>query len=371
MTRGRMRARVVTMCLRCVFAGALLGGAGCGGEHGSAARDAETAIRVQTDTVRLAQVPVVISTVGTTEPYARATLATRLLGRVQEVRVHEGQRVAAGAVLVRIEGGDLDARQRQAASVLQEAQAVLANVSTHLRRTRNLYAQRAVPKQRLDEAETEHLRAEAAVAAAKGALQEVDATLGYATVRAPFAGVVVHKFVQVGDMASPGTPLCTMEQQERMKVTVEVAEQDLPFVHLQSAVQVEVEALATTHPGSWIGNVETLVPAADPTSRTFQVQVVVDNPDGVLRSGMFARVGFEKGARPGLLVAETAVLRRGQLEGVFVVQDGRARLRWVRVGKAFGSQREVIAGLEAGDVIAVTGIERLHDGVPVEVGTDG
>ena len=368
---GRTSARVQTACLRWLVAGTISTSAGCGGEHSPEAGDTETAIRVVTDTVRLVQVPVVIGTVGTTEPYARATLATRLLGRVQEVRVHEGQRVAAGAVLVRIEGGDLDARQRQAASALQEAQAVLANASSHLRRTRNLYEQRAVPKQRLDEAETDHQRAEATVATARGALQEVDAILGDATVRAPFAGVVVHKFVQVGDMASPGTPLCTMEQQERMKVTVEVAEQDLPFVHLQSAVQVEVEALATTHPGSWIGNVETLVPAADPTSRTFQARVVVDNSDGVLRSGMFARVGFEKGERPGLLVAETAILRRGQLEGVFVVQDGRARLRWVRLGKAFGSQREVIAGLEAGDVIAVSGIEVLHDGVPVEVGTDG
>ena len=91
-----------------------------------------------------------------------------------------------------------------------------------------------------------------------------------------------------------------------------------------------------------MARVDAIVPSADPTSRTFQVKVLVDNPDGTLHSGMFARVGFQKGERPGLLVPETAVVRRGQLEGVFVVRDGRARLRWVRLGRAFGGNREVI-----------------------------
>ena len=344
---------------------------GCGGHETSEGGAAGAPLPVQLATVRLEQVPVTVTAVGTTEPYARATPGTRLLGRVLEVSVKEGQRVTAGTVLVRIEGGDLDARRQQAASGLQEAQAVLTNAETNLRRVRNLYQERAVPKQSLDTAETEHRRAEAAVAAAQGGLQEVDANLGYSTIRSPISGLVVRKFVQPGDMASPGAPLFTVEQQDPMKVTVEVGERDLPYIQAQAPVHVEIEALGGAGKNSWVGRVEAIVPSADPTSRTFQVNVLVDNPDATLHSGMFARVGFQKGERPGLLVPETAVVRRGQLEGVFVVHQGQARLRWVRLGRAFGGQREVIAGLEAGESVVASGLERLRDGAAVEVRADG
>ena len=344
---------------------------GCGGHEPAETGHTGTALRVQLTAVRLEQVPVTVTAVGTTEPYARATPGTRLLGRVLQVNVKEGQRVGEGAVLVRIEGADLDARRHQAASALQEAQAVLANAENNLRRVRNLYQERAVSKQSLDMAETEHRRAEAAVANAQGGLQEVDANLGYSTIRSPISGLVVRKFVQPGDMASPGAPLFTVEQQDPMKVTVEVGERDLPYIQMQAPVHVEVEALGGAGKSGWVGRVEAIVPSADPTSRTFQVNVLVDNPDATLRSGMFARVGFQKGERPGLLVPETAVVRRGQLEGVFVVENGQARLRWVRLGRAFGGQREVIAGLEAGESVVADGLERLRDGVAVEVGADG
>ncbi len=345
--------------------------AGCGGHEQAEEGHAEAPLRVRRDTVRLEQVPVTVTAMGTTEPYARATPGTRLLGRVLQVNVKEGDRVAEGQVLVRIEEAELDARRQQAASGLQEAQAVLANAETNLRRVRNLYEERALPKQSLDTAETEQRRAEAAVAAAQGALQEMEANLGYSTIRSPLSGLVVRKFVQSGDMASPGAPLFTVEQQDPMKVTVEVGERDLPFIQMQTPVQVEVEALGSAGQSSWMGRVEALVPSADPSSRTFQVKVLVDNAEGSLRSGMFARVGFQKGERPGLLVPEAAVVRRGQLEGVFVIQDGKARLRWVRFGKAFGGRREVIAGLEAGEQVVVGAPDQMRDGQKVEVAIDG
>lgn len=344
---------------------------GCGGHESAENEQAAAPVAVQLAPVRLEQVPVTVTAVGTTEPYARATPGTRLLGRVLQVNVQEGQRVAEGAVLVRIEGADLDARRQQAASALQEVQAVLVNAENNLRRVRNLYEERAVPKQSLDAAETEHRRAEAAVAAAQGGLQEVDANLGYSTIRSPLSGVVVRKFVQPGDMAQPGAPLFTVEQQDPMQVTVEIGERDLPYIQVQAPVHVEVEALGGAGKSGWMGRVEAIVPSVDPTSRTFQVKVLVDNPEGTLHSGMFARVGFQKGERPGLLVPEAAVVRRGQLEGVFVVRAGQARLRWVRLGRAFGGQREVIAGLEAGELVVASGVERLRDGAAVEVRADG
>ena len=113
------------------------------------------------------------------------------------------------------------------------------------------------------------------------------------------------------------------------------------------------------------------MPSADPGSRTFQVRVVIPNPDGQVRSGMFARVGFQKGERLGILVPASALVKRGQLDGVYVITGGRAHLRWVRLGKTFGARTEVISGLEPGDVVALTELDRLEDGGRVEVSGNG
>lgn len=345
--------------------------AGCSGHEPAEPRNAGNPVSVHTETVRLEQVPVTVSAVGTTEPYARATPGTRLMGQVVQVDVSEGQRVTEGTILGRIENRDLDAQRQQAQSALEEAQAVLSNAETNVQRMRNLHEERAVPKQRLDEAETQFRRAQANVTAAQGALEEVEANIGYSVIRSPLDGVVVRKFVQPGDMASPGAPLFTVEQQDPMKVVVEVGERDLPHIQVEAPVQVDVEALGSSAPHGWTGRVEALVPSADPMSRTFQVKVVLDNPEGLINSGMFARVGFQKGERPGILVPQSATVRRGQLEGVYVVQGDQARLRWVRLGKTFGTRREVISGLEPGERIIVSDIESLQDGTPVEVGADG
>ena len=168
--------KVVDTSLRIIGIVSML--AGCSGHEEAEPRHAGEPVAVRTEAVRLEQVPVTVSAVGTTEPYARATPGTRLLGRVVQVEVSEGQPVEEGTVLGRIENRDLDAQRQQAQSALEEAQAVLANAETNVRRMRNLHEERAVPKQRLDEAETQYRRAQAGVTAAQGALQEVEANLG-------------------------------------------------------------------------------------------------------------------------------------------------------------------------------------------------
>ena len=373
-----MKAMVPIIAGICLLTGA----AGCGGGHPETAKvDDGPAVSVSTETVRMAQVPVMVTAVGTTEPYARATPGTRLLGRVARVAVEEGDRVSKGTVLVRIADQDLTAKRQQAESALNEARAVLANAESSVNRIRNLYKENAVPKQQLDEAEMGYARAQAVVVTAEGVLKEVDANLAYSSVASPLDGVVVRKFVQPGDMAAPGAPLFTVEQQDSMKVTVEVSEQDLVYIQVDRPVLVEVEALrggaarladgpAEAGPAIRTGKVEALIPSADPRSRTFQVKVVVPNPGQTMRSGMFARVRFQKDTRLGVLVPTRAVISKGQLLGVYVVSGDRVRLRWVRLGKRFGERTEVISGLEPGDRVAVSGLGDLRDGRRVEVTDD-
>jgi RND family efflux transporter MFP subunit len=328
-------------------------------------RESNIVPQVQSEIVRLANVPVPVTAVGTTEPYARATPGTRLLGRVAVVSFEEGQQVKAGDVLVRIEGGDLSAKRQQAASALREVEAVRANAEAQVRRIRNLFEEHAVSKQSLDETETAYERAKANVVAAEGALMEVDANLGYTAVASPLDGIVVQKFVEPGDMAAPGAPLFTVEQQNPMKVTVQISERDLPYIQVSQPVVVRVEA--TRHSKDLHGRVEAVIPSGDPRSRTFEVRVVLENKDSTLQSGMFARVQFQKDSRPGLLIPATAVVQHGQLQGVYVLDGDHVHLRWVRLGKVFGDRVEVISGLSAGDEIITVGLSGLLDGQKVEV----
>lgn len=340
---------------------------GCGREEGSS-RQAESAISVQVARVEAAQVPLLTRAVGSTESYARATLSTRLMGLVTEVAVEEGQAVRRGQVLVRIENQDLTARQRQAEAGLEETRAVQANAEKAVERLRHLRRQNAVPQQTLDEAETGAARAVAAVASAEQAVREAEVSLEYSEVRSPLDGTVVRKLAQPGDLSTPGAPLLEVERLDPIKVTVEVNEGDLTWVTVGQEVDVEIASLRARPIRR--GRVEALNPAADPASRTFQVTVVVPNPDAAIGSGMFVRVGFPKGARPAILVPSAAVVHEGQLEGVFLIAGDRAALRWVRLGRAFGDRVEVLSGLEPGQRVAVGNLAGLRDGVRVEVKGD-
>ena len=139
--------------------GVAMGVACSGSPEQEVLRDAQDIKKVEAEMVRLANVPVPVTAVGTTEPYARATPGTRILGRVSSVVVEEGQRVKSGDVLVRIEGGDLSAKRQQAASALREAKAVRDNAEAQVKRIRNLFGEKAVSKQSLDETETAFERA--------------------------------------------------------------------------------------------------------------------------------------------------------------------------------------------------------------------
>ena len=342
--------------------------AGCGSREEAGTRIDESAVAVRVAAVEAVQVPVLIKAVGSTEPYARATLATRLMGRVAWVAVDEGDRVEQGQLLVRIENEDLTAKRRQAQAGFTEARAVLANAEKNVERMRNLQRENAVPQQRLDEAVTGLARARGAVTQAEQGLREVEVNLGYSEVESPLDGVVVQKFAQLGDMAAPGSPLLAVEQQDSIKVTVEINEGDWAHVAVGQEVDVEIEALQQGAVRR--GKVESLVPAANPGSRTFRVKVVVANSRSDIGSGMFVRVGFPKGMRPALLIPAAAVVREGQLRGVYAVADGRARLRWVRLGRTWDDRVEVLSGLEAGTQIIVGDQKDLRDGRPVEVKGD-
>jgi len=190
--------------------------------------------------------------------------------------------------------------------------------------------------------------ARAGQAQAKATLQQARTTLGYTHIVAPFDGLVTEKKVDVGTLASPGMPLFTVENLRHYRLEATVNETDLRYVRQGEQVPVPIDALGDPE---LKGKVIEIVPAADPASRSFLVKVELPS-DPALRSGLFGRAQFTRGERTALLIPLRAIVDRGQLQGIYVLDQNRiAGLRYITLGKLSAQQVEVLAGLQAGEML--------------------
>ncbi len=351
--------------------------AACGGETPEPAAGSRRAepVTVQVATAAVESVPFLTRASGSVEPIRRVMPGTKILGRVESVLAREGDRVGRGQLLARLESRDLQAAVAQAEAALEMAEAQHENARVQHERMRDLHGRGSVTDKALEDATTGFQVAGAAVAQAEANLAAARVHLGYAEVRSPLAGWVVAKRVEAGDMTAPGAPMFTVEDVSEVKIEVSVPETEVVGLAEGGAARVEIldRRMAAT--------IDRIVPAGDPASRTFSVQLLLDNagggvpPEGakwILKSGMFARVSFEHGERQVLQVPASAVVRRGQLEGLFVVSGGAARLRWIKTGRRAGDPEgaekiEVLSGLDAGESYVVEPPSALVDGVSVKV----
>jgi len=295
----------------------------------SPARDVRTADVVRSGGMGEAAVP------GTVQARHRAVLSTRMLASVVDLPFREGERVAAGAVVVRLD----DAAVR-AAVAAAEASAKAAEAD--LERTKALVDQGIVAARELE-------RAIAFASAARAQLTAARDTLAYSALRAPFASRVAARLVNLGDVVSPGMPLVELEGEDglELRATVEskVAVVLLPGVTVRAIVDGQAQPLAAT--------VTAVAPSGDPTTHRFELRADLPDAPG-LRAGLFARLLVSSaGVEPRLTVPASALLERGGLTGLFVVDDGKARLRWVAAGARDGGRVEIEAGVEAGERVAL------------------
>ncbi|HSB61685.1 MAG TPA: efflux RND transporter periplasmic adaptor subunit [Vicinamibacteria bacterium] len=339
--------RIGTVAAAALLAGGL---AACGAPAGrpraagpspAPARTVATAAAVRTGDRAEVTVPAAV------QARQRAALAARIAASVVEMPFREGQAVGAGAVVTRLD----DAAPR---SALAAAEAGLKSAEADLARAESLLAKDAATPRELEEAT-------ARAAAARAALMVARDGLSYAVVRAPFAGRVAARPANVGDVVSPGTTLIEIEGEGgfEAKATLEST--------LAGLVRpgVAVRALVDGQPRPLEAVVRAVSPAGDPATHRFDLRADLPAAEG-LRSGLFARLVLPGPAvERRVTVPASALFERGGLTGVFVVGDGRARLRWVAAGAAFGGVVEVRAGLEAGERVALDPAG-LEDGAPVE-----
>lgn len=305
------------------------------------------ALSVVTARVAAESLPVIIETPATVRPAERASIAARVPGTVATFPLGLGQSVNAGDVLLTLNASEAEARVRQ-------AQAQLAEAERNAARQRTLVASGVNPSDALRDAEDRLRYAQAAVA-------EAEALLDYATVRAPFAGVITDKHVLPGDLATPGVPLLVLESTQRLRAEGTIPEQAVAGLSLGRPLGVRLEGVETIA----LGSIEELSTAADAVSRSVLVKVAL--PPGVARSGQFARLQVVAGQAEALLVPSGAITRFGQMERVFVVEQGRAGLRLVKTGREEAGRIEIIAGLRAGEAVVVAPPAALRDGQPVAV----
>lgn len=325
----------------------------------------ETVSGVAVIAAQSATVPDSFEAVGTVRAAQTAQVASQSMGNIVEVRAQEGDRVQGGQILAVIDDAQPRAAVEQSAAAVTAAQkelssadAELALAESTLKRYQQLFDKKSISPQEFDEikarsqaAEARRDMARAAEAQAGAALTQSRTSLGYAQIRAPFAGVVTEKKTDAGAFASPGMPLFIVEDTRRYRLEASVDESDVGLVRVGEAVPVLLDSLQ----GAELqGKVAQIVPAADPASRSFLVKIELPS-DARLRSGLFGRARFPRGKRSALLIPRTAIVERGQLRGVYVIGANQiVQLQYVTLGNASGDNMEVLSGLQDGEKLVAT-----------------
>jgi RND family efflux transporter MFP subunit len=348
------------------------------------------AVPVTTVTAAAENWPEEYEAVGTVRARAAAVMSSKVMGYVREVRASVGDHVSEGQLLVALDATDLEASYRradagrdEARGALPEAESGVAAAKANLelarvtfQRMNDLFASKSISNQEYDEASARLKAAEAGYAMAESKRAQLTARIaqadqerrgaeiqrGYAQLAAPFAGIVTAKSVEPGNLATPGAPLLTIERDGAYRLEVPVEESRLPVIRGGSKVRVSIDALGRVLEAK-IGEV---VPAVDPSSRAYVVKI---NLPAIpqLRSGIFGRAGFDLGARSVLAVPILALTERGQLQTVYVAENGIARLRIVTTGRRSKDRAEVLSGLSAGEQVVSPVPVALADGAKVEI----
>lgn len=280
---------------------------------------------------------------GTVRASRRAELSTRLAGRIESVRVRAGDAVRSGQLLLTLERAAQSAAEGQAESALELATA-------NLRRLERLHRDSAAPLVQLEAARN-------AFAQAQGQVQAVRADLAYTDIRAPFDGRIASRLADPGDLAGPGQPLLIVEDASRREIVATLPDE------LRERVRPGQELAVELGDGRRriTARVLAVVTGADPRSPTVELRLA--GPPG-LTSGLAAVAEIPTAGRAALVVPSSAVVERGQLQGVFLfAPDSTLRLRWIRAGRVRGDSVEVVSGLVEGDLVALRA-EGARDGLP-------
>jgi RND family efflux transporter MFP subunit len=284
---------------------------------------------------------------GTVKSRLSAVIASKLNGTIQLLDVVPGQFVKKGDVLIKLDAQEVQAR-------LDQARAVLVQAQSDIERITKLKNQNIITQQEYDAVKSREAVAEATV-------KEAETLMSYATLTAPFDGVITRKHVDRGDLATAGRPLLELENPQSLRLEADVPETVMGSIRMGESYAIKISTVTNEIQGK----VTEIAPVADPNSRTFLVKLDLPQAEG-LRSGIFGRVTLPLAQVTSLRLPASAVVVRGQMEIVFVVSNQKAHLRLIKTGKVIGNEVEIVSGLNPDESVVVDGAQTLSDGQPVQ-----
>ena len=400
------RERIIALILLVFFV------IGCGRREEGIAEKPATIHGAKIETIKLSPVEEEYEAVGTVRSKTTSSLSSKTVGSILAVHVREGDRVKIGQLLIEIDDRDSQSQLQKAEAGLREVREGLEEIEQNIhgaeaarggaeagralalatfKRYKALLEQKSASQQEFDEVQAKMKIAEAEADRAGRMLQALTAKksqvlakmeqakaditsaqiyVGYGRITSPMNGVVVSKQADIGLLAAPGVPLLTVEDNSRYRLEVSVEDSLLGRIRLGSPSQISIDALG---PQEFSRRVTEVVPASDPGSRSSTVKIDLLDVKGssgsqaALRSGLYGKARFSIGRKQILQVPLKAILQRGQLVSVFVVDSSQIlHLRLIKTGKQYGDQLGVLSGLNDGDQIVVEGIERAKEGDRIE-----
>ena len=334
-----------------MIAGAVVAAAGCGNSGNKEAQQTATEVVIENPVVSVEQVhvrevPQIATYTSTVQAYVKNNIAPQMTGRITKINAEIGDFVKKGQILAEIDKAQL-----------LQAQLQLQNKEVELQRLKSLYEAGGLSKSDLDAIELAY----------NVAKTQVDNLMENTILRSPIDGVVTARNYDAGDLYGMSAPIYTVEQIVPVKLLVGISESDYTKVKKGDAIEITADAI----PGKvFYGKVEKIYPTIDPATRTFTVEVVVDNKYKTLRPGMFARVVVNFGSNNNVVVPDVAVVKQQGSGERFVYvlnEDGTVTYQKVVLGRRMGAEYEVLEGLQDGAKIVTGGQIRLKDGIKVIV----
>lgn len=326
------------------------------------------------------QLVVTVRSTGTVHAKQTAVVSAQVMSRIQQVLVHEGDSVRAGQTLAVLDDTALRSQVEQAQAGVKAAENVQAAAQTNaalaastLSRYKQLESEKSVSPQEMDEVSQ---RAAAAAASLEAAQAQTSAAksqeggartmLGYTRLIAPFAGVVTARMADPGTMAAPGVPLLQVDQAGALQLQAAVDESLIGAIHKGMKVQVSIDGAGSAN---LVGTVTEIVPAADPSSHSFLVKIDMPSSSQT-RAGMYGTVEFANGTKQAILIPRSAVVARGSLNCVYVLDgQGIAQLRYITLGADQGKLVEVLSGVSGGEKLVDVPSDRDLAGKRIEIST--
>jgi membrane fusion protein, multidrug efflux system len=325
----------------------------------------EKAVNVRVLTAETRPLRPFVESIGTLNPYDVVNISSELDGILQFIHVDEGSPVSRGQIVAEIKETDYRLAVEQAAAVLKQTEAALANAKQEYQRKEALYREELVTKQQFDDIVARLAVTLGDVERAKAGFDLAKEKLTKTKINAPMAGSVKEKKVTAGDYVRNGTFMVSIIRTDLLKLAFSLTEKDVGSIRVDQDVAFTVDAF----PGrEFRGNVKTIYPSLEEKTRSLQVDAVVANADGRLKPGLFCRVTLYTGpAKNTVVVPINALLYDNSTTKLFVVEGDRAKERKARTGRKFGEFMEIVEGVKHGETVVIVGQNNLMEGVLVNV----